>query len=654
MNDADVPVRPPARVRAWPPRWRLLRRLPRNRAAWGRGFAWVVGWGIVLATIGVVLGPALHDLRTLGTHDWDQMESHRYLLYKSVHEYGQFPFWNPYGCGGHPSWGGIESGTTIVSPWLPFYLYAPLPIALKVEMLGTAFLSAVGTWLLAGRFTRSAAIRAFCCAVFVVNGRWALQIAAGHTWHLYYAWTPWALYFFDRASGCGEPRSAMGPPAVRWRDVVLCGASIAMMVYTGAIYPLPQTILALGLWSVLLALGHRTIRPVAVAIASGLVGFGLSAPKLIPVLEVVRRFPRLVESTETMDLHAFVVMFTSRDQGFGSRPAPVSPYGWHEWGIYIGWAAFLALAAGVIFARSRRELPLKSVGLVLVILGFGAFHEYAPWTLLHLAPIFKSQHVPSRWLYPATLVLAIVFASMLERGMVRLRGVRPLAEVVLLAAAAWVSWDIATVARLPMAQMFGAHMPKIPAHAAEFHTEAHVTNEYQYDGISYGQATLPSEIANVGQIECMIFPGLSVFARDAHGVIQGMGAKGRGDPTYRGEAYTASGKGRAELVHFTPNAMTVHVEGATPGDLLVLNQNWDPGWRGDGVPAVAFHDAVATTIRSSNETVLFRYRPHFWGLSLGICAVTVAGIAGAYARRRRARLDAAGTESPGRGRTETT
>jgi hypothetical protein len=140
-----------------------------------------------------------------------------------------------------------------------------------------------------------------------------------------------------------------------------------------------------------------------------------------------------------------------------------------------------------------------------------------------------------------------------------------------------------------------------------------------------------------------------------------MGAKGRGDPTYRGEAYTASGKGRAELVHFTPNAMTVHVEGATPGDLLVLNQNWDPGWRGDGVPAVAFHDAVATTIRSSNETVLFRYRPHFWGISLGICAVTVAGIAGAYARRRRGRLDArmaspgrGRTGSPGRGRTRTT
>ena len=51
-------------------------------------------------------------------------------------------------------------------------------------------------------------------------------------------------------------------------------------------------------------------------------------------------------------------------------------------------------------------------------------------------------------------------------------------------------------------------------------------------------------MANVGQIECMIFPGLSVFARDPKGVIHGMGAKGRGDPAYRGEAYTAAAKGR--------------------------------------------------------------------------------------------------------------
>ncbi len=627
MSASHEPLRLLARVRS---------RLPRTRAEGVRAVAALLGWGIILGMIGIVVAPTLRDLHALGTHDWDQMESHRYLIYKSIRKYGQFPFWNPYGCGGHPSWGGIESGTAVVSPWLPFYLYASLPIALKIEMIGTAIFSAVGTWLLAGRFTRSAALRVFCCAVFVVDGRWALQAAAGHTWHLYYAWTPWTLYFFDRAAGYGE-RLGRRPPATAWRDVVLSGACIAMMVYTGAIYPLPQTVFALCFWACLLAVAHRSIRPVRLVLAIGIVGFGLSAPKLLPVLDVVRRFPRLVDSTETLDLGGFIVIFTSRDQRFGSHPAPLIPYGWHEWGIYIGWVAFLALIVGTILARGRREAPLKWVGLLLVLLGFGAFHEYAPWTKMHLLPIFKSQHVPSRWLYPATLVLSLVFASVLERGLRRLGSARPLVDFVLLACAAWVALDIARVARLPMAEMFASHMPKVEERTAEFHTEAHVSAQYSYDGVSYGMATLPSEIANVGQVDCMIFPGLSVFARDPKGVIHGLGAKGKGDAAYRGEVYTASGKGQATLERFTPNAMTVRVENATRGDLVVLNQNWDSGWRANGVPVIDFHDVVAAPIGAPYQTIVFRYRPRSWWLSVAIFAVTVATIA-AFAIRRRRRL----------------
>src|SRR5271170_1198886 len=120
------------------PGGRLRRWLPRTPGDWARFASSLLAWGIVLATIAIVVAPIFRDMRTLGTHDWDQMESHRYLLYKSVHSYGQFPFWNPYACGGHPSWAGIESGTTIVSPWLPFYLFASLPVALKVEIAGTA------------------------------------------------------------------------------------------------------------------------------------------------------------------------------------------------------------------------------------------------------------------------------------------------------------------------------------------------------------------------------------------------------------------------------------------------------------------------------------------------------------------------------------
>ena len=205
-----------------------------------------------------------------------------------------------------------------------------------------------------------------------------------------------------------------------------------------------------------------------------------------------------MDSTETLDLGRLVDVLTSRDQGFDSRPRR-QPYGWHEWGMYIGRARPALLVGGRCSARSRRETALKVAGS-LFLLGFGAFHPYAPWTLLHTAPVFRSQHVPSRWLYPAMLVLALVFVAVLERGLVRLRGLRGVGELVLLACAAWASVDIARVARVPMAQMFGSHMPTNPvAHRRVSHRGAR-DRRYQYDGVSYGQASLPSEMANVGPI----------------------------------------------------------------------------------------------------------------------------------------------------------
>ena len=188
-----------------------------------------------------------------------------------------------------------------------------------------------------------------------------------------------------------------------------------------------------------------------------------------------------------------------------------------------------------------------------------------------------------------------------------------------------------------MAEMFGSHMPKIEERTAEFHTEAHVTAQYSYDGVSYGVPTLPAEIGNVGEIDCMIFPGFNIWVRDSNGVIPFLGAKGQGDPAYRGEVFTASGTGKATLERFTPNAMTVRVENATRGDLVVLNQNWDSGWRGNGQPAVDYHDLVAAPVAGPYQTVVFRYLPRLWWLSLGILAVTVGAIVAAFVLRRRER-----------------
>jgi hypothetical protein len=615
-----------------PARSRLARLLPGSKLGWVLAVTTVLSWLVVLATIAYELAPAMTgDRSTIGSHDWDQQESYRYLARKTILAYHQFPFWNPYSCGGHPNWGGFESGSTLVSLWMPFYLLMTLPHAMRVEVLGSALLSAVGAWLLASRFTRSPAVRALVVIAFAINGRWALQIASGHTWHLAYAWTPWVLYFYDRAVAAD---ASHGPPRLRW--VVLTGACLALMVYMGGIYPLPQTIIAVAIYGVLLAAMTRSLRPIVVGAACGAVSLGFAAPKLLPVLEVLRRFPRLVDSPETATFGAFIDMLTGPDQEMWSGHAGVSAWGWHEWGMYVGWVVAAALLLGLIAARGTRETPLKWTGLLLLAIGFGSFDPHAPWPLLRHLPVFQSQHVPSRWMYPALLALLVVAAAAFERGLRRTGPLRGWIEIVLVAGLAAVAYDVSKTARQPIQHMFGTHMPAVPESTGPFHTEQHMPVALMYQN-DWAPSSLPAEMANIGTIDCGTFSGLHNYYRDQKGNIPGLGAKGLGDPDYKGEVFMAEGAGTAEVTRWTPNEVAVQVHGAGPGARVVLNQNWDPGWSASGAQVSAFHDTVSAILRGSDATVVFHYRPvTFWPgmlLFLGTCT----GLALLARRMRRQR-----------------
>lgn len=589
----------------------------------------VAAFAIVLHMIGAVVAPTFDDLTRFGFHDWDSSTASRLLTVKSLKDFGQFPFWNPYACGGYSAWGYVEGGTTVVSPFLPLYLALPLPLALRLEVLGTAIVSAIGAYLLAGRFTKSVAARALVCVLFAVNGRWALQAGSGHLWHCYYAYMPWVLYFFERAHGLGR---RVGDPPPRFRDPVLAGFFLSLMVYAGAIYPLPHTIFVLAVYGTLLAIGHRTLRPITQGLVVAATFLGFSAPKLLPVLDAFSKSPRLTDSPEVLDLTGFVALLTAPEQHFASRPAKVSHWGWHEWGMYIGWVPLLLLAWGLVYGGQKRDRIVKAVGLLLLLLGFGSFHEYAPWPLLHKLPIFSSQHVPSRWLYPALLLLSLPLAAWLGRLVEKSRRRAPLVELALLLGVLFVSLDIAKVAKEPMEQAFRLRLRPVQEQA-EFRQYERVPASLHYVVPDWSLPAVPAMLSNVGVLECYGVAGLAIYWKQPDGSIPGQGARGIGHPNYRGEAYLPSGVGRASVVSFSPNRIEVQVEGAKPGDVLVLNQNFDPSWRADGEPAFSHEDAVATRLSAGDGIVTFHYWPRRQWAGLGLFAFTLAAIA--YASKKR-------------------
>lgn len=583
----------------------------------------------IVAVVWIVMGPWLANLTTFGFHDWDVQTAHRELVRRSLLEHGEMPFWNPYLCGGFPAWGYVEGATIVVSPWLPIYLALPMPIALRVEVAGMALIGAAGAYAAAGRFTTSRAARLLVVALWAVNGRWALQAAAGHTWHLAYAWTPWCLLFYERA------RQRDGRAA----DLVAAGAAIAMLVYSGGIYPLPHTALLLGAYAAGLAISERSARSIGALAAAGALGVGLSAPKLLPLLDGFKKAPRIIESAESMDLGAFFTTLSSRDQGFYSRPARVSPYGWHEWGSYIGVAGVIALGAAFVLVEGRRERVLKAIGAAFVLLGFGAFHPDAPWTLLHKhVPVFRSQHVPSRFVYPAVLALALVAASGLGRFIERRRIARPWLDVVAAALVLALAVDVASVARKPMTAAMWMVPPRIPA-GRMFHFE--VEPPFQYRRRDWAGPMYLAMLGNTGVLNCY---GTPPFDR--------RGARAISDPRYRGEVFVEGEGGAAagivgaaaqivgataQIVEWSPSRAVVEVTGAGDGALLVYNMNYDEGWRSDAGPVIEREGAVAVRVPAGSSRVALRYRPP--GLALGLLLGAATAAIAAWLVRRERRVE---------------
>ena len=596
-------------------------RIPRTRRDWALALAQLAAIVIVLVMIVRASSPMFFDLSTYGGHDWDEVLAHRLIVRQALRDYFQFPGWNPYACGGFAAWSNPQGAAVLVSPLLPLYLIAELRLALRLEVVFAALCAAWGTWLWTSRYTKSPALRAFACVAFVVNGRWALQTASGHSLHFYYAWMPWVFYGFDRALERAEvERFPLRP---------LAGASVmlALMVYNAAIYPLPHTIFLLGVYAAVHAIALRKLRPLVFAAVIVAFGLALAAPKLLPVLHEMARFPRTIDSPESMDLNALIQALLARGQTMGTRPARVEHWGWHEYGMYVGAGVLLPVLVAALAPHEKRERALCWAGGIALVLALGSFHPFAPWTLLHELPVYRSQHVPSRWLYPAAMFFGVLVAAVGERWLGKLQRTRPLLEAVLLIAVLPLALDISAQSARAMRGSFWMQMKQLPQ-TDGFKQHYKVPPELQYVRLDYGPPAVPAMMARAGVVECgTLHVGYGVWGpKGKNGRSIGQGARGAEEPDYRGEAYTLSGTGQARIAHFTPNEFVVEYSGARPGDVLILNQNFSEGWRAGGQAAFSQDDKLGVRLPAADGRLVFSYTPPrlWWGVGVALLAIAIA------------------------------
>jgi hypothetical protein len=583
---------------------------------------------LVVLTIWV-FSPFFADVHAMGFQDWDVQAAFRYVTSLSLQRHGELPFWNPWFCGGFPAWGYAEGAPNLVSPFAPLYLLFPLLTALRLEVVAASLVGLAGTYLVAGRFTRSAALRTFVAAIWMLNTRWTMQVASGHMWHLAYAWTPFAFYFMDRAlrvttAGDGRPR---------WS--VAAAATLALIIYVGGIYPYPHTVMLLGVYVLVLAISVRSFRPVLVSAGIVVASLALAAPKLLPVMDTMSRFPRLIGSNEPITLLDLWSMMTARDQTFQGHPLlPIAfSWVWWEWGMYVGVPGVLALVAALVPWRggAAPAMGFRLAGLGCFALAMGN----TLWLALHTLPYFQSQHIPSRLMFPGALMLALALVTAVDGWWGRQTARRPALEPALLVVVFLYAVDLAVVARPAMDAPFHLTVPHVEKSATFL--------QDQYAPWPYGkpdfkerrlrerfdwpqQIIYPSMRANHGVVNCYGVP------REVRSVVTG-----HEQPGYRGELYVHEG-GRAETVQWAPNTLVARVSGAKAGSTLVFNMNYDAGWRARGGEAFNWRGLLGVKLGAGEGEVKVSYWPVGMTPGLIIFSVTVlAGVASAVRSRRRRR-----------------
>jgi hypothetical protein len=341
--------------------------------------------------------PLFAQPSALGVYDWDQHLFYYGSVLKSIVEYGQLPFWNPWYCGGNVLWQNPQ--IALLSPAYPLTALMPLALAMKINVLLHYWAGFIGMHLLLTRIIglRSWPIVFFLATMFTASGAPAIHFLVGHSVFLPAFYLPFLLYFFLRSIQTGALHGAL-----------LGGVVLALMVYNGGTHILPMAIAAIVMLSAMAAAMRRHWRPLILGAVCCVAGLAYSAPKLLPVVSFVNgdqfwdtRPPieRPDRTTLEMAARSYLDPYQMSRAKF-----PEQRHGWHEYGNYIGEFAALLILAGVLWTFGARGAPDYWMGLALAVTtivffvwSLGEFSRFAPASLAAHLPLFSSFRIPSRY-----------------------------------------------------------------------------------------------------------------------------------------------------------------------------------------------------------------------------------------------------------------
>ena len=582
---------------------------------------------LILVTAALAfISPVFHDINNVGVSDWDSHFFFHAVPLRTIAEFGQFPLWNPYYCGGNAMLASPESN--FLAPSFIFVLLFGEVVGVKLIIAFYAVMGFLGMYLLARVLGMKRASSLVPAVIFMTSSWFALRISEGHSSFLPFSLMPLVAAMYVKSL---EEKNWL-----RWAAV--SSLFYAWMILGGGVYPFTVTSMFLAAFCLLSMVRTRSIKPVIALAAIVVMAFLLSAVKAIPQYEFMSSFPRKTEAVEYHSVELLEKSLFSRNQRVVTQGedfylkagetkeeyhktfwSGARPWGWHEYGAFTGFAAFVLFAASVISIRRSWPWILISAGALLMSLG-----EFSPidiWSLLHRLPVVSSLHGSSRVMPLFIFAFAIAAGFALSRFEEAVGKKRKMAGSLLAGAVVAVVFiEMFTVSQPVLKDAFTESAPKVAKNDSFRQLVVAEPTKVNYR----------SFLSNTGVLNCydtMRPPIKAVpFGTD----------EGRKNPGYMGEAFFASGKGSASVTYFSPNLVVVEAD-PMGKDTLVLNQNFFKGWKADGVDAVDHWGLVGTALEPGKKQVTFRYSPASFkvGLVISVISFVIVGFLALRPCRRR-------------------
>ncbi|MGA2491033.1 MAG: hypothetical protein ABSF99_12770, partial [Anaerolineales bacterium] len=167
--------------------------------------------------------PILNSGNNLGIQDWDQNFAWTEATRVTLLEYHQFPFWNPYKCGGSVQFANPQ--IPVISFQTLFALLFGTIRGIKLSILFHGVIGFIGFYLLARQYKASYLGSLLASILFSFSGITGSFLSTGMVVFTSLAYTPYILFFFNRSLKNGK-----------WS--IICGALFALSFYSGYQIPL--------------------------------------------------------------------------------------------------------------------------------------------------------------------------------------------------------------------------------------------------------------------------------------------------------------------------------------------------------------------------------------------------------------------------------